>query len=94
MYLYFGHAMSEGLTGRLVIASNACGPWLSALPNVRQILLFGILAAVCLTSGYIPIPFELVKRRGRIVGISLLFLLIDFAGAFFSLMSLGDLTSL
>lgn len=53
------------------------------------VLLFGILAFICLAIGYIPIPFELIKRRGRIVGLSLLFLLIDWSGAFFSLLSLG-----
>lgn len=53
------------------------------------VFLFGVLATVCLLSGYVPIPFELIKRRGRIVGISLWFLLIDWTGAFFSLLSLG-----
>ena len=51
--------------------------------------LVGSLAFVLLISGYIPIPFELVKRRGRVVGIDLWFLTIDWLGAFFSLMSLG-----
>ncbi|KAI1610256.1 PQ loop repeat-domain-containing protein [Exophiala viscosa] len=50
--------------------------------------LVGSLAFVLLISGYIPIPFELVKRRGRVVGIDLWFLTIDWLGAFFSLMSL------
>lgn len=49
----------------------------------------GIIATVTLLAGYIPIPFELIRRRGRVVGIDLLFLLIDWCGAFFSLMSLG-----
>lgn len=53
------------------------------------VFVFGLLATICLLSGYIPIPFELTKRRGRIVGISLLFLLIDWSGAVFSLLSLG-----
>ena len=51
---------------------------------------FGILACVMLISGYIPIPPELIKRRGRVVGISLVFLAVDWSGAFFSLMSLGE----
>lgn len=49
----------------------------------------GILAFITLISGYLPIPFELIKRRGRVVGISLVFLTVDWFGAFFSLMSLG-----
>ncbi|KAK5240351.1 hypothetical protein LTS06_012486 [Exophiala xenobiotica] len=48
----------------------------------------GAVAFILLISGYIPIPFELIKRRGRVVGIDFLFLLIDWFGAFFSLMSL------
>lgn len=51
---------------------------------------FGILACVMLISGYIPVPPELIKRRGRVAGISLLFLAVDWSGAFFSLMSLGE----
>ena len=50
---------------------------------------FGIIACIVLISGYVPVPFELVKRRGRVVGVDLLFLLIDSSGALFSLMSLG-----
>ncbi|KAI9713933.1 MAG: hypothetical protein M1820_000663 [Bogoriella megaspora] len=49
---------------------------------------FGAIAFVVLIAGYLPIPFELVKRRGRVVGIDFLFLAIDWSGAFFSLMSL------
>jgi hypothetical protein len=33
------------------------------------VLLIGIVAFVTLISGYLPIPFELLKRRGRVVGI-------------------------
>jgi len=54
---------------------------------------FGIIACVTLLSGYAPIPFELVKRRGRVVGIDFWFLLVDSCGAFFSLMSLGTFSS-
>ncbi|KIV79237.1 hypothetical protein, variant [Exophiala sideris] len=50
--------------------------------------LIGAIAFVLLISGYIPIPFELLKRRGRVVGIDFWFLAIDWFGAFFSLMSL------
>ena len=47
------------------------------------------MAFVLLISGYVPIPFELAKRRGRVVGIDFVFLTIDWIGAFFSLMALG-----
>lgn len=53
------------------------------------VMVFGILACVILLSGYAPIPFELIKRRGRVVGVDFWFLLIDSSGALFSLMSLG-----
>lgn len=52
------------------------------------VLLVGIIAFVTLISGYLPIPFELLKRRGRVVGIDFVFLTIDFFGAFFSLLAL------
>jgi hypothetical protein len=48
----------------------------------------GIIAFVSLISGYIPIPVELLKRRGRVVGIDFVFLTIDWCGAFFSLLAL------
>jgi len=53
------------------------------------VLLIGITAFVLLIAGYLPIPFELLKRRGRVVGIDFIFLTIDWFGAFFSLMSLA-----
>lgn len=52
------------------------------------VLLVGIIAFITLVSGYLPIPFELLKRRGRVVGIDFVFLTIDFFGAFFSLLAL------
>ena len=54
------------------------------------VVTMGIIACVVLLSGYVPIPFELLKRRGRVVGMSFLFFLIDSSGAVFSLMSLGE----
>ena len=36
-----------------------------------------------------PVPFEIIKRRGRVVGIDFIFLAIDSLGAFFSLMSIA-----
>ncbi|KAF2635180.1 PQ loop repeat protein [Massarina eburnea CBS 473.64] len=53
------------------------------------VLLVGVIAFLVLIGGYFPIPFELMKRRGRVVGIDFVFLAIDWAGAFFSLMSLA-----
>ncbi|KAF2114271.1 PQ loop repeat protein [Lophiotrema nucula] len=52
------------------------------------VLFIGIIAFIVLLSGYFPIPFELIKRRGRVVGIDFIFLGIDWFGAFFSLVSL------
>lgn len=52
------------------------------------VLLIGIVAFVSLISGYLPIPFKLIKRRGRVVGIDFIFLTIDWLGAFFSLLAL------
>jgi hypothetical protein len=52
------------------------------------VLTIGIVAFVSLISGYLPIPIELLKRRGRVVGIDFIFLTIDWCGAFFSLLAL------
>jgi hypothetical protein len=52
------------------------------------VLLIGIVAFISLISGYLPIPLELLKRRGRVVGIDFIFLTIDWCGAFFSLLAL------
>jgi hypothetical protein len=59
--------------------------------GVETGLVFAIRPAyafITLISGYLPIPFELLKRRGRVVGIDFIFLAIDWCGAFFSLISL------
>ena len=53
------------------------------------VTLMGVVATVFILSGYVPIPFEIVKRRGRVVGIDLGFLTIDCLGAIFSAMALG-----
>ncbi len=53
------------------------------------VTLVGVLAAALLIAGYVPIPFELWKRKGRVVGIDFGFLTIDWLGAFFSLMAIG-----
>ncbi|KAF7190063.1 putative membrane protein [Pseudocercospora fuligena] len=52
------------------------------------ITMIGVIAVVVLLSGYIPVPLELIKRRGRVVGIDFWFLLMDSSGALFSLLSL------
>lgn len=54
------------------------------------VTLVGVVAAVLLIVGYAPVPFELWKRRGRVVGIDFGFLTIDWFGAFFSLMAIGE----
>ena len=56
-------------------------------------LVIGIAAALCLAAGLLPPYGELWKRRGRVVGINWIFLSMDCAGAFFSLMALGMLSS-
>ncbi|KAL8658264.1 MAG: hypothetical protein Q9202_007606 [Teloschistes flavicans] len=53
------------------------------------VTLVGVLAAVLLITGYIPVPFEIQKRRGRVIGIDFVFLTIDWLGAFFSLMAIA-----
>jgi hypothetical protein len=41
------------------------------------VLTVGIIAFVTLISGYLPIPFELLRRRGRVVGIDFVFLYVN-----------------
>ncbi|CAA9957154.1 PQ loop repeat protein [Pyrenophora teres f. maculata] len=74
-----------GIEAGLVFALR--GPYLRGEAQ-WAVLLVGIIAFLTLISGYIPIPFELLKRRGRVVGIDFVFLAIDWNGAFFSLMAL------
>ena len=52
------------------------------------VLLIGILSFILLIGAYFGVPIELLKRRGRVVGIDFIFLTVDWCGAFFSLMSL------
>ena len=49
-------------------------------------MIVGVVAAILLAAGLLPPYFELWKRSGRVVGISFVFLAIDWLGAFFSLM--------
>ena len=58
------------------------------------VTLVGVLAAILLVSGYIPVPFEIIKRRGHVVGIDFVFLTIDCLGAVFSLMAIGMLAKI
>ncbi|KAF2730297.1 PQ loop repeat protein-like protein [Polyplosphaeria fusca] len=53
------------------------------------VIFIGIIAFILMISAFLPIPLELMKRRGRIVGIDFVFLAIDWCGAFFSLLSLA-----
>jgi hypothetical protein len=46
-----------------------------------------ISASLIQVAGLIPPYFELAKRSGRVIGIDFWFLIIDYAGAFFSLMA-------
>lgn len=50
-------------------------------------MLMAISASVIQVVGLIPPYFELAKRNGRVIGIDFWFLIIDYAGAFFSLMA-------
>lgn len=51
-------------------------------------MMMAIIASVMLALGLIPPYFELAKRNGRVIGINFVFLTVDWAGAFFSLMAL------
>jgi hypothetical protein len=77
-------AIFAGVEAGLVFAIK--GPYLRGLD--WPVLIIGVVAFLTLISGYLPIPLELIKRRGRVVGIDFIFLTIDWNGAFFSLMAL------
>ncbi|KAF9732749.1 hypothetical protein PMIN01_09607 [Paraphaeosphaeria minitans] len=51
-------------------------------------MMMAILASVMQCLGLVMPYFELAKRQGRVIGIDFWFLLIDYTGAFFSLMAL------
>jgi len=59
--------------------------------NEAPALAVGIVAAVLLVAGLLPPYGEIWKRRGRVIGINWVFLSMDWLGAFFSLMALGEL---
>jgi hypothetical protein len=77
----------------VIFAGVQAGLVFAIRPNYARgiswpVLTVGIIAFLVMIAGYFPIPFELLKRRGRVVGIDFIFLTIDWFGAFFSLMSL------
>lgn len=51
--------------------------------------MIGVVAAILLAAGLLPPYGEAWKRRGRIIGINFVFLVMDFLGALFSLLSLA-----
>ncbi|KFZ09703.1 hypothetical protein V502_08547 [Pseudogymnoascus sp. VKM F-4520 (FW-2644)] len=51
-------------------------------------IIVGVIASILVAVGLLPPYYEMWKRRGRVVGISLWFIFIDLLGAFFSLMAL------
>ncbi|KAF2454125.1 PQ loop repeat-domain-containing protein [Lineolata rhizophorae] len=52
------------------------------------VFFIGVFAAILLVIGLIPLYIDLWKCKGRAPGLSLRFMLVDFSGAFFSLLSL------
>jgi hypothetical protein len=54
-----------------------------------SVLTIGIIACALDLAGFLPLSFELLKRRGRVVGLSFAFLAVDWCGAFFSLISIA-----
>lgn len=51
-------------------------------------LVVGIMANILLALGLLPPYGEILKRRGRVIGINWVFLSMDWLGSFFSLMAL------
>ncbi|KAL5349776.1 hypothetical protein ACLOAV_004808 [Pseudogymnoascus australis] len=51
-------------------------------------IIVGVTASILVAVGLLPPYYEMWKRHGRVVGISLWFIFIDLLGAFFSLMAL------
>ena len=50
------------------------------------VMIVGVFAAILLAAGLLPPYFEMWKRKGRVVGIHLGFLTVDWLGAIFSLL--------
>ena len=53
------------------------------------VLTIGVVASALDLAGLLPLLFELLKRRGRVVGLSFAFLAVDWCGALFSLISIA-----
>jgi hypothetical protein len=83
--LLFGlFALFAGLEAGLIFAIRP----IYAQGTDWPVLTIGVIAFIMLIAGFAPIPFELLKRRGRVIGFDFVFLGIDWCGAFFSLMAL------
>jgi hypothetical protein len=51
------------------------------------VVIIGVLACSLDIAGFFPLPFEILKRRGRVVGLDFAFLAFDWCGFFFSLLA-------
>jgi hypothetical protein len=69
----------------LVLILTLRGPYARGVQ--WPMMLMAISASVIQVMGLIPPYFELAKRSGRVIGIDFWFLIIDYSGAFFSLMA-------
>lgn len=56
--------------------------------NEAPMIVVGVISSILLALGLLPPYGEIWKRHGRVVGISFIFLTMDWFGAFFSLMAL------
>ncbi|MCJ1279397.1 hypothetical protein MMC21_007221 [Puttea exsequens] len=52
------------------------------------VVAIGVLAVVLQSAGFIPLYYDIFKRKGRVIGINFIFLAIDSLGAVFGLASL------
>lgn len=100
--LLFGYGSFSSLNKVILITWQ--GPYNKGVE--WPMMMMAIIASVIQALGLIPPYFELAKRNGRVIGISnepaspltyglligtdFIFLTVDWAGAFFSLMALGD----
>ncbi|KUL92071.1 hypothetical protein ZTR_02527 [Talaromyces verruculosus] len=98
--LYYNHGYSQLKATLLVVGSCLLCGGLEVLliltlriPYRKGItwpdLIFGVIAAIMLAVGFVPLYFEVWKRRGRVAGVNWVFLSIDSLGALFSLFALA-----
>ncbi|CRG87652.1 putative membrane protein YDR090C [Talaromyces islandicus] len=98
--LYYNHNFSRFKSIALVVSSMLLSGGVEAMfiltlriPYDKGItwpdLIFGVIAAIMLTLGFLPVYIEMWKRRGRVVGFNWVFLSIDTLGALFSLFALA-----